>query len=141
MVKLLEESVGLRPPGDFYDIIVTNKGLKLDRTIPCISFSGGVADYIYQEAADNVFQFGDVGILLGRAIASSLMTQQMTVARAAETIRATVVGAGSHTTEISGSTITYTEESFPIKNIPILKLAWADESGSDERWQEPFPTN
>ena len=31
MVKLLEESVGLRPPGDFYDIIVTNKGLKLDR--------------------------------------------------------------------------------------------------------------
>jgi ethanolamine utilization protein EutA len=91
-----------------------------------------VADYIYQEEADDVFQFGDVGILLGRAIASSPLTQQMTVARAAETIRATVVGAGSHTTEISGSTITYTEESFPIKNIPILKLAWADESESDE---------
>jgi ethanolamine utilization protein EutA len=91
-----------------------------------------VADYIYQEEADDVFQFGDVGILLGRAIASSPLTQQMTVARSAETIRATVVGAGSHTTEISGSTITYTEESFPIKNIPILKLAWADESESDE---------
>jgi ethanolamine utilization protein EutA len=131
MVTLLEESVGLRPPSDFYDIIVTNKGLKLDRTIPCISFSGGVADYIYQEEADDVFQFGDVGILLGRAIASSPLTQQMKVARSAETIRATVVGAGSHTTEISGSTITYTEESFPIKNIPILKLAWADESESD----------
>ena len=28
---------------------------------------------------------------------------------------ATVVGAGSHTTEISGSTITYTENIFPIK--------------------------
>lgn len=132
MVKLLEESVGLRPPGDFYDTIVTNKGLKLDRSTPCISFSGGVADYIYQEAADDVFQFGDIGILLGRAIASSPLTQQMTVAKSVETIRATVVGAGSHTTEISGSTITYTEETFPIKNIPILKLALADESGSDE---------
>ncbi|MFL1677030.1 ethanolamine ammonia-lyase reactivating factor EutA [Paenibacillus thiaminolyticus] len=132
MVKLLEESVGLRPPGDFYDTIVTNKGLKLDRDIPCISFSGGVADYVYQEAPGDVFQYGDIGILLGRAIAASPLTQRMTVARSAETIRATVVGAGSHTTEISGSTITYTEESFPIKNIPILKLASADESGSAE---------
>lgn len=132
MVKLLEESVGLRPTGDFYDTIVTNKGLKLDRSIPCISFSGGVADYIYQEATGDVFQYGDIGILLGRAIAESPLAQQMTVARSAETIRATVVGAGSHTTEISGSTITYTEESFPIKNIPILKLALADESGSSE---------
>ncbi|MBG9792534.1 ethanolamine ammonia-lyase [Paenibacillus dendritiformis] len=132
MVKLLEESVGLRPPGDFYDTIITNKGLKLDRDIPCISFSGGVADYVYQEAAGDVFQYGDIGILLGRAIAASPLTQRLTVARSAETIRATVVGAGSHTTEISGSTITYTEESFPIKNIPILKLASADESGSAE---------
>ena len=132
MVKLLEESVGLRPPGDFYDTIVTNKGLKLDRNIPCISFSGGVADYVYQEAAGDVFQYGDIGILLGRAIAASPLTQRLTVARSAETIRATVVGAGSHTTEISGSTITDTEESFPIKNIPILKLASADESGSAE---------
>ncbi|UHA72520.1 ethanolamine ammonia-lyase reactivating factor EutA [Paenibacillus sp. 481] len=132
MVKLLEESVGLRPLSDYYDTIVTNKGLRLDQAIACISFSGGVADYIYEEAADDVFQYGDIGILLGRAIAASPLTQRMTMARAVETIRATVVGAGSHTTEISGSTITYTEESFPIKNIPILKLSLADESGSDD---------
>ncbi|MEV3072795.1 ethanolamine ammonia-lyase reactivating factor EutA [Paenibacillus larvae] len=132
MVKLLEESVGIRSPGDFYDVIITNKGLKPDRSISCISFSGGVADYIYQEAPGDVFEYGDIGILLGRAIASSLLTRNLTVARSAETIRATVVGAGSHTTEISGSTITYTEKSFPIKNIPILKLAKEDESGSDE---------
>jgi len=132
MVKLLEESVGLRPPDDFYDTILTNKGLKLDRDIKCISFSGGVADCIYQKVEGDEFQFGDVGILLGRAIADSLLTQRMTVVRPVETIRATVVGAGSHTTEISGSTITYTEETFPIKNIPILKLAAMDESGDAE---------
>ncbi|MBD8498557.1 ethanolamine ammonia-lyase reactivating factor EutA [Paenibacillus arenosi] len=132
MVKLLEESVGIRPLGDFYDTIVTNKGLKLDRNIASISFSGGVADYIYNEATGDVFQYGDIGILLGRAIAASPLTNQLTVARAAETIRATVVGAGSHTTEISGSTITYTDESFPIKSVPILKLSLSDESGDDE---------
>lgn len=133
MVKLLEESVGLRAPGDFYDTIITNKGLKLEKSIPCISFSGGVADYIYHEAPGDVFQYGDIGILLGRAIAESPLVKELTVARAAETIRATVVGAGSHTTEISGSTITYTEESFPIKNIPILKLASVDEAGDSDR--------
>lgn len=132
MVKLLEESVGLRPPDDFYDTILTNKGLKLDRDIKSISFSGGVADCIYQKVEGDEFQYGDVGILLGRAIADSLLTQRMTVVRPDETIRATVVGAGSHTTEISGSTITYTEETFPIKNIPILKLAAMDESGDAE---------
>ncbi|HEY4391841.1 MAG TPA: ethanolamine ammonia-lyase reactivating factor EutA [Paenibacillus sp.] len=132
MVKLLEESVGLWPPDDFYDTILTNKGLKLDHEISCISFSGGVADCIYQEVEGDVFQYGDIGILLGRAIADSLLTQRMIVVKPDETIRATVVGAGSHTTEISGSTITYTEETFPIKNIPILKLAAMDESGDAE---------
>ena len=44
-----------------------------------------------------------------------------------ETIGATVVGAGNHTTEISGSTITYSEGIFPIKNIPVLKLSELDE--------------
>ena len=45
----------------------------------------------------------------------------------AETLRATVIGAGSHTTDISGSTITFDERALPLKNIPILKLTEGDE--------------
>lgn len=127
MVKLLEESVGLRERSDFFETIVTHKGLNLDRPINCISFSGGVADYIYAGEADDVFRYGDIGVLLGRAIKKSALTKDLTLITPRETIRATVVGAGSHTTEISGSTITYTEDSFPLKNIPILKLARQDE--------------
>ncbi|MGD8189833.1 ethanolamine ammonia-lyase reactivating factor EutA [Brevibacillus ginsengisoli] len=127
MVKLLEESVGLRAQSDFYETILTNKGLKLERPITCVSFSGGVADYIYAGETDDVFRFGDIGVLLGRSIQKSAMTRDLKLITAAETIRATVVGAGSHTTEISGSTITYTNEIFPLKNIPILKLAKQDE--------------
>jgi ethanolamine utilization protein EutA len=133
MVHLLEESVGIRHQSEFYPVILTKKGLKLERPISCISFSGGVADYIYQTSQDDVFRYEDIGILLGRAIAASPLCKQMTVVRSIETIRATVVGAGSHTTEISGSTITYTDESFPLKNIPILKLTWADESGTEQQ--------
>ena len=53
-----------------------------------------------------------------------------------ETIRATVVGAGSHTAEISGSTIAYREQILPIKNIPILKLAKEDEELAASEWSE-----
>src|SRR5699024_8381401 len=38
-----------------------------------------------------------------------------------------VVGAGSHTTDISGRTIDVSEDVLPIKNIPILKLTEEDE--------------
>ena len=38
-----------------------------------------------------------------------------------------MVGAGTHTTEISGSTITYTNDVLPLKNIPVLKLTEDDE--------------
>ena len=97
--------------------------------IECISFSGGVADYVYYEGEiDDYFKFGDIGILLGQAIKESDLCKKLKVVRSQETIRATVVGAGTHTTEISGSTITYTKDAFPIKNLPILKLAKDEES-------------
>ncbi len=53
-----------------------------------------------------------------------------------ETIRATVVGAGSHTTEVSGSTITYTSEKFPLKNLPVLKLSIDEETGTSKQISE-----
>lgn len=129
MVSFLEESIGLKPKEEpLFDFILTNKTISLDEEIKCISFSGGVADYIYNnEVIEDYFKYGDIGILLGEAIKKSYLFKKLKVIQSIETIRATVVGAGSHTTEISGSTITYTEENFPIKNLPILKLSESDE--------------
>ena len=61
-------------------------------------------------------------MLLGRSIAKGLLVQSIPQIAGTETIRATVVGAGTYTTSISGSTITYASELFPMKNIPALKL-------------------
>ncbi|MEG0307674.1 MAG: ethanolamine ammonia-lyase reactivating factor EutA [Clostridium sp.] len=129
MVKVLEESVGIRPQTPTLNMIITNKNIELKEEIKCISFSGGVADYVYNEAPiDDYFKYGDIGILLGDAIKNSELCRKLKVIRALETIRATVVGAGSHTMDISGSTITYTHDKFPIKNLPILKLSVDDEN-------------
>ena len=133
MVKFLAESVGIRPRSELFDFIVTNKSIDLNEEIKCISFSGGVADYVYyQGEIDDYFKYGDIGILLGEEIKNSDLCQKLKLVKSAETIRATVVGAGSHTTEISGSTITYTQENFPIKNLPILKLSKEEEEQGAE---------
>lgn len=133
MVELLAQSVGAATQNQLLDFIKTNKTITISEAIPCISFSGGVADYIYHEGeSKDYFKFGDIGVLLGQAIAKSDLCKKLQVVRSIETIRATVVGAGSHTTEISGSTITYTAEVFPLKNLPVLKLTYDDESrGAD----------
>lgn len=128
MVRMLEQSVGLEKKSEEFDYIVTNKSIGLNEEIKCISFSGGVADYVYHESnIDDYFKYGDIGIILGQRIRESNLCKRLKLIKSIETIRATVVGAGSHTTEISGSTITYTHDNFPMKNIPIIKLSKEDE--------------
>lgn len=89
--------------------------------VQAVFFSGGVADLIYHESADT-WAYGDIGVLLGRAIRESRLFTDFQKVEPGETIRATVVGAGTYTTTISGSTITYSDDIFPLKNIPVIKL-------------------
>ena len=89
--------------------------------VQAVFFSGGVADLIYHESADT-WAYGDIGVLLGRAIRESRLFTDFPKMEPGETIRATVVGAGTYTTTISGSTITYSDDIFPLKNIPVIKL-------------------
>ena len=77
--------------------------------VQAVFFSGGVADLIYHESADT-WAYGDIGVLLGRAIRESRLFTDFQKMEPGETIRATVVGAGTYTTTISGS------------NIPVIKL-------------------
>ena len=67
--------------------------------------------------------FGDMGPLLGPALRRRLEAGGLsTLVRGAETIRATVVGAGAHSVEVSGSTIHCRGVDFPLKNLPVLRL-------------------
>lgn len=103
----------IKTPGSS-DFTVTNR-------IDAICFSGGVADMIYHES-DDIWRYGDIGVLLGRAVRESRLCSTFEMINPGETIRATVVGAGTYTTTISGSTISYSGDIFPLKNIPVIKL-------------------
>ena len=102
MVEALEQAAGLRPGRDRLDAFLTGGTSWTVEEVTVVSFSGGVADCIYTPPPDWL-AFGDIGVLLGRAIAGSPAFQKAGRFRGAETIRATVVGAGSHATDLSGS--------------------------------------
>lgn len=134
MCELLEMSLGVRPKSAFYAQIMTEAGKDIELPVPLkyLCFSGGVADYIYREKpAEDLLQYGDIGILLGQAIRSSADLARFQRFAGQETIRATVVGAGSHITEISGSTIEYDPALLPVKSLPILKLLPEEEASAE----------
>jgi ethanolamine utilization protein EutA len=88
-----------------------------------ITFSGGVAEYIYgREAAS----YGDLGALLAQEICARVARSGLRLERANEGIRATVIGASQYTTQVSGSTIYVSPlEALPLRNVPVIAPAFA----------------
>lgn len=123
LVAVLEEAVGLSPPTALLLGQITDKTVKTDPMPEVLSFSGGVAALLEQE--EPWLAYGDLGVLLAAKIrASKLMALPHILGR--ETIRATVVGAGSHATELSGSTVYYRSVAFPLQDLPVA--AWTEQA-------------
>lgn len=114
-----------------YKFLITDHDFRMTHKIDAAFLSGGVADCIINEENDYL-KYGDIGILLGKAIKIAFDKTSHNVKYGKETIRATVVGAGNHTTDISGSTIHYDLNQLPIKNIPIVHITKDEEDLSGE---------
>src|SRR5262249_51028888 len=88
-----------------------------------VTFSGGVAEYIYGRAAGN---YGDLGVLLAQEIRARAERWGPRLERANEGIRATVIGASQYTTQVSGSTIYVSPlEALPLRNVPVIAPTFA----------------
>lgn len=124
MARQLAMAIGLVPRDALHPSLYTNRDQPLAATlIPGdISFSGGVADLIDDSPAGDPFRYGDIGVLLGQAIAQDPTFNRVHRHHGSETIGATVVGAGVHTTELSGSTIEYSLSQLPVRNVPIVAI-------------------
>lgn len=116
----LEMAAGLREETPVLEALITREAARIrpERgNNMVISFSGGVADCILQEHPP--FAFGDIGPLLGKAIRESqLCAGEYMLGK--ETIRATVIGAGCHSAQLSGSTVFYRDIALPVKNLPVI---------------------
>ena len=124
LVWALETAAGLREEDGLTGALMT-KGIaepvcalvRNDMNDPVISFSGGVADCI--ESEKPWLAYGDMGPELGMAIRNSRLCQGEYVL-GSETIRATVIGAGSHSAQLSGSTVFHQNVKFPLNNLPVV---------------------
>lgn len=132
LVRALEQAAGLAEGTDRMEQFRTaDTRWTPPKGVTHLSFSGGVADCMFDPPTQE-FAYRDIGVLLGKAIMGSPALNRVEMVRGMETIRATVVGAGTHTTDISGSTIFYRDMQFPLKNIPILKLTRAEEDADEQ---------
>jgi ethanolamine utilization protein EutA (predicted chaperonin) len=87
-----------------------------------VTFSGGVAEYIYGREAQS---YGDLGVLLAQEIRARMDGFGARLELASEGIRATVIGASQYTTQVSGSTIYVSPfETLPLRNVPVIAPAF-----------------
>lgn len=121
MVRTLEAACGLRDDNGDVSLMLCTPPLRVKADY--FTFSGGVADCINVESPD--FRYGDIGVFFGKAIRNSRFFQSGKTITSAETIRATVIGVGSYTLSLSGSTIFKNNIDFPLKSLPAayVKLA------------------
>ena len=126
LAQALEMAAGLRETTELLERLTTKEVEKLPPPLInagsenwVISFSGGVADCIETEKAP--LEFGDIGPILGQAIKKSRLCEKE-YRLGEETIRATVIGAGCHSAQLSGSTVFYKNIAFPMKNLPVVRL-------------------
>ena len=130
LTQALEMAAGLREPTNLLNRLTTQElGVSLvPMKADVISFSGGVADCI--EAIHPPLAFGDMGPVLGKAIRQSRLCQGAYVL-GQETIRATVIGAGCHSAQLSGSTVFHRNVTFPIKNLPVVTISLEEQEHPD----------
>ena len=124
LVQALEMAAGLREKGPLLEKLTTaevlEKGFPETKMHPVVSFSGGVADCIDRER--EWLSYGDMGPELGRAIRESRLCRGEYVL-GTETIRATVIGAGCHSAQLTGSTVFLQNVELPLKNLPVAQSA------------------
>ena len=121
LASVLEMAAGLREKDAAYQKLLTVDAKELDAPENVVlSFSGGVADCI--ERAAPWLSYGDLGPLLGKAIRNGRLCKGE-YHLGSHTIRATVIGAGCHSTQLSGSTVFLQNTRLPLQNLPVATVS------------------
>ena len=128
LARALEEALGYREETALSRKLRTAGAVKRSLPKGGVSFSGGVADCIEKEQP--WLSYGDIGPLLGRAIRESALCSGE-YRLGTHTIRATVIGAGSHSTQLSGSTIFLRNAALPLKDLPAAVLPEQEQDRDD----------
>ncbi len=112
------------------NLLMTN-AIDYKESIDEYVFSGGVAEYIYEKTNQD---YRDLGKYLGEEIVKIVKAQNIKLHEPTELIRATVIGAGQYTLQVSGVTTHISDpEILPIHNIPVLEPKLDNKNITEEK--------
>jgi ethanolamine utilization protein EutA len=99
-------------------LLMMTPPLQFNEQIDMITFSGGVAEYIY---ATEEGQYNDIGNQLAQSLKNKAHLLGMQIEKPDQRIRATVIGAGNFSLQVSGSTTFLSSGlEYPIRNLPVV---------------------
>jgi ethanolamine utilization protein EutA len=136
MARLITGLIDLRPGGELARALLVTEPWPpelANKRIDAMTFSGGVAEYLYKHETR---RFGDLGADLADELRHALAHRRdlPPVWDPGQGIRATVIGAAQFSVQISGNTILIADpDKLPLQNLPVLsfKLALGEEISAD----------
>ncbi len=115
----LLDCIQQKPLSEITRMLMMAPPLDYPGEVDCITFSGGVAEYIYHSEER---EFNDLGVFLARAIREMSETANLPVGKPEHKIRATVIGAGNFSLQVSGSTTFLSSGlKYPLRNLPVIE--------------------
>jgi ethanolamine utilization protein EutA len=96
-----------------------------EEEIDSIMFSGGISECMYhhENTSTSPAQYDDIGEVLAASLRENRDLSNWEWIQPTETVRATVLGAGTQTTEISGATIQVDKNDLPLRNLPVYQIS------------------
>ncbi|MHA2334485.1 MAG: ethanolamine ammonia-lyase reactivating factor EutA, partial [Candidatus Hodarchaeales archaeon] len=120
---LMEVIKQVNPISQLTEKLLQTEPLDYSGIIDEIIITGGIGEFIYN---NNIPDFGDMGKELAQAILSELKEWnevQLTKPAIDSPIRATVIGTGQYTLQVSGSTIFLSRNLiYPLYNLPVVPV-------------------
>jgi ethanolamine utilization protein EutA len=114
-------------PEGLEELVMTG-ALEVSHNIDEYWLSGGVAELVKNPGSDP-FIFEDFGWFLAKGLNDVLIERKITHRVAHNPLRATVLGAGSYSVQLSGNTVSIGTAKLPLKGIPLIRPFSSQEAG------------
>lgn len=121
--------------GTISSCLLQSTSIPLCPPIKEVMISGGVGHMLAQAppaTISDTARYGDFGPLLAYAFKRECENHSFSLIPAEHTVRATVIGAGMQSMQISGATIFVEASLVPMKNVPVLKLDLTDQELTED---------
>ncbi|NHJ14390.1 MAG: ethanolamine utilization protein EutA [Candidatus Thorarchaeota archaeon] len=118
LANALIEAAWKTPESVLAKQLMMTSPLEYPEQIDEVTFSGGVAEFIYGKETKD---YHDLGIMLSEEILKLVRLLDIPITEPEHKIRATVIGAGQSSLQVSGSTTFLSAGlSYPLRNLPVL---------------------